>query len=375
MNKRPTILAFYLPQYYPFKENDEWWGKGFTEWTSVGRAKPLFKGHYQPKVPADLSYYDLRLPIVREQQAEMAKQYGIDGFCYWHYWFGNGKRLLDLVETEVVESGKPDYPFCFCWANHTWYSKNWNRKDSKFGHQILLEQLYPGAEDYEAHFYCCLNAFKDKRYIQVDGKPVFAIYDAASIPDIHTFFEVWTRLAIINGFKGIYFISYNMNIAAYNRTKNYFFDEYTVDVMNAAEKPISNIKKMWRHFINKLMLDDKLLSLRIIPYSDYRKKAINFFKNNDNISPCLLPNYDHSPRSGKNAIILADSTPEEFGLLLIEIRELLERREHPGHFLFIKSWNEWGEGNYLEPDMKYGRGYLEKIRDVYGIQTTTSIKR
>ena len=129
---RPTILAFYLPQYYPFKENDEWWGKGFTEWTSVGRAKPLFKGHYQPKVPADLSYYDLRLPIVREQQAEMAKHYGVDGFCYWHYRFGNGQRLLDLVENEVVESGKPDFPFCYCWANHTWASKNWNAKSSSF---------------------------------------------------------------------------------------------------------------------------------------------------------------------------------------------------------------------------------------------------
>jgi lipopolysaccharide biosynthesis protein len=126
MEKRPKILAFYLPQYYPFKENDEWWGKGFTEWTSVGRAKPLFKGHYQPKVPKDLGYYDLRLRETRIEQAKLAEEYGVNGFVYWHYWFGNGKRLLDIVEDEVTQSGEPNFPYCYCWANHTWYSKNSN---------------------------------------------------------------------------------------------------------------------------------------------------------------------------------------------------------------------------------------------------------
>ena len=120
---KPRLISFYLPQFYPTPENDEWWGKGFTEWTNVGRAKPLFKGHYQPKVPADLGYYDLRIPEVREQQADLAREAGIEGFCYWHYWFGNGKRLLDRVFREVVETGKPDFPFCLCWANHSWYAK------------------------------------------------------------------------------------------------------------------------------------------------------------------------------------------------------------------------------------------------------------
>lgn len=121
---KPRLISFYLPQFYPTPENDEWWGKGFTEWTNVGRAKPLFKGHYQPKVPADLGYYDLRIPEVREQQADLAREAGIEGFCYWHYWFGNGKRLLDRVFREVVETGKPDFPFCLCWANHSWYAKH-----------------------------------------------------------------------------------------------------------------------------------------------------------------------------------------------------------------------------------------------------------
>lgn len=123
---KPKIIALYLPQYYPFKENNEWWGTGFTEWTNVGKAKPLFKGHYQPRVPADLGYYDLRLPCIREQQAQLAKEAGVYGFCYWHYWFGNGRRLMNLVFDEVLSTGKPDFPFCLGWANHSWYAKNWN---------------------------------------------------------------------------------------------------------------------------------------------------------------------------------------------------------------------------------------------------------
>lgn len=146
---KPRIIAFYLPQFYPFKENDEWWGKGFTEWTNVGRAKPLFKGHYQPRVPADLGYYDLRVPEVRVQQAELAREAGIEGFCYWHYWFGNGKQLLQRVFDEIIESNQPDFPLCLGWANHSWYAKTWD-KNSK--DKLLIEQIYGGEEDYKLHF-------------------------------------------------------------------------------------------------------------------------------------------------------------------------------------------------------------------------------
>lgn len=357
----PQILAFYLPQYYPFKENNEWWGKGFTEWTSVGRAKPLFKGHYQPKVPADLSYYDLRLPIVREQQAEMARQYGVDGFCYWHYWFGNGKRLLDLVENEIVETGKPYFPFCYCWANHTWYAKNWNAKDSTRQHKILIEQTYPGTEDFTQHFNCCLKAFRDKRYIKVDNMPVFCIYDAEAITDFQIMKDLWTKLAIQNGFDGIYWISYSMTVQKYEKVKHMPFEDFVVDPMNIAESEISGFRKLWRKGLTYLGLDS-LQSLRLVDYSNYTDSAITYFEKNRNVTVCILPNYDHSPRSGKNAVILNNSTPEKFGLLCKKINMILANRTSANKFLFIKSWNEWGEGNYLEPDLRFGRGYLEQIK-------------
>lgn len=363
---RPTILAFYLPQYYPFKENDEWWGKGFTEWTSVGRAKPLFKGHYQPKVPADLSYYDLRLPIVREQQAEMAKQYGIDGFCYWHYWFGNGKRLLDLVETEVVESGKPDFPFCYCWANHTWASKNWNAKDSKFGHQTLIEQTYPGKQDYIDHFNACLSAFKDRRYIKKGNKPIFGVFDATDIPDVNLFIDTWNELARQNGFDGIYFICYCMNVGRYEDSKSYPFDEFVVDPMNLAGGQESYIHKKVRRLLMRLNLEQHLSSLKLTHYQDYMDASVRYFEEHDNVSICVLPNYDHSPRSGKLAFILTESSPQLFGKLLAKIKQLLEKRKTNNEYLFIKAWNEWGEGNYLEPDLKYGHGFLKQISSVFG---------
>jgi len=363
---RPTILAFYLPQYYPFKENDEWWGKGFTEWTSVGRAKPLFKGHYQPKVPADLSYYDLRLPIVREQQAEMAKQYGVDGFCYWHYWFGNGKRLLDLVENEVVASGKPDFPFCYCWANHTWASKNWNAKDSKFGHLTLMEQTYPGKQDYINHFNTCLPAFKDNRYIKKGNKPVFGVFDATDIPDVPMFIDTWNKLAKQNGFDGIYFFCYCMNVSRYEDSHKYSFDEFVVDPMGLASKQNNFLYQKFRWYMARLNLEHHL-SLNLIPYKNYSSAAIQYFSNHPNVTACVLPNYDHSPRSGKLAVILTDSTPQMFGKMLAKIKTLYEQRETNNSMLFIKAWNEWGEGNYLEPDLKYGFGFLNQIKRVFGV--------
>lgn len=154
------VIAFYLPQFHPTPENDLWWGKGFTEWTNVGKARPLFRGHYQPKVPADLGYYDLRVPETRKAQAEMAREYGIEGFCYWHYWFGNGRELLDFPFKEVLKSGEPDFPFCLGWANHSWEDKQFNKEGNS---KILMEQQYPGDTDYTEHFYSLLPAFKDPR--------------------------------------------------------------------------------------------------------------------------------------------------------------------------------------------------------------------
>ncbi len=363
---RPKILAFYLPQYYPIPENDKWWGKGFTEWTCVGRAKPLFKGHYQPKVPADLGYYDLRLPIVREQQAALAKEYGVDGFCYWHYWFGNGKRLLDLVENEVVESGRPDFPFCFCWANHSWAAKNWNVFDSRPNQRILIKQDYPGHDDYVEHFYSCLGAFKDKRYIKEGNKPVFGLFDASSIPDITDFVTCWNDLAKSNGFDGIFFICYCMNVQNYEKVKYLPFNEFVVDPLSMVVKNSPRWMSILRAKLS-VFTKDKLEFLKLREYRDYADIAIQYFENHPQLTVCVLPNYDHSPRSGKFGIILNHSTPALFKSMLSKIKEILEKRNTNNSFLFIKAWNEWGEGNYLEPDMKYGHGYLQAIKDIFGL--------
>ena len=194
-------IAFYLPQFHPIPENDEWWGKGFTEWTNTAKAKPLFPGHYQPHVPADLGFYDLRLTETRIAQAEMAAEYGIEGFCYWHYWFA-GKRLLEHPFSEVMQSGKPNFPFCLGWANDTW-SGIWHGAPNR----ILIEQTYPGLEDYKNHFNSLLSAFTDDRYITVDGKPVFLIYKPHKLPDPIQFTDYWRELAHQAGLKGLHFIA------------------------------------------------------------------------------------------------------------------------------------------------------------------------
>ena len=193
---KPRIFALYLPQFHPFKENDEWWGKGFTEWTNVGKAKPLFRGHDQPRVPTELGYYDLRLPIVREQQAQMAREAGVTAFCYWHYWFGNGKRLLADVFQEVLETGKPDFPFCLAWANHTWRAVGCTAGVTSKA--VLMEQIYPGIEDAKSHFRLLLKAFRDKRYVKVDGKPYFFIFDPIALPQEYV--DCFKKMSLEAGF-------------------------------------------------------------------------------------------------------------------------------------------------------------------------------
>ena len=216
MGNKVEIIAFYLPQFHPIPDNDEWWGKGFTEWTNVGKAKALFKGHNQPRVPADLGYYDLRLPIVREQQVELAKEAGVTAFCYWHYWFGNGKRLMADIFNEVLNTGKPDFPFCLGWANHSWYAKNWN-SDGTSTNKLLIEQMYPGIDDEKMHFTFLLKAFKDPRYVKIDNKPFLLIFDPISIPEEYIQnFKCWTERA---GFDGLYLVA-NITSSSISK-KNY----------------------------------------------------------------------------------------------------------------------------------------------------------
>lgn len=353
------IIAFYLPQYHPIPENNEWWGKGFTEWTNVAKAKPLFPGHYQPHVPADLGFYDLRVPETRLAQAELAKQHGIEGFCYWHYWFA-GRRLIDRPFTEVLRSGEPNFPFCLGWANDTW-SGIWHGAPNR----ILMEQTYPGMEDHEKHFYTLLEAFSDDRYITVDGKPIFLVYKPKQLPDAVRVTDFWRELAHRNGLKGLHLVAVLQSEKPWD-PQTLGFDAITVsnqtrivDIMKHKCNFPLNIIKSAQH---------KYKEIRKYPAKVYSyKDALPYFltKTKPEITnyPCVVPNWDNTPRSGLRGVVLHGSTPELFRLQVREAMGMVSAQPLERRILFVKSWNEWAEGNHLEPDLKFGRGYLDVIKE------------
>lgn len=360
-NKNARVIAFYLPQYHPIPENDAWWGKGFTEWTNVGKAKPVFKGHYQPKVPADLGYYDLRIPEVREAQAAMAKNAGIEGFMYWHYWFGNKKTLLETPFQEVVASGSPDFPFCLGWANHSWENKTWSSENRYSKRKMLIEQVYPGKKDYTDHFYYILSALKDPRYITIDGKPVFLIYAPLEIPDLSLFTALWQRLALENGLKGIYFIGQAFMNADCPRLMHCGLDGICrVGIYDAGYK----IKgKFMVKVLNKLRQYSNLAPLNKYNYAEIIENLlVPEFDKLENVYPTVVPNFDHTPRSGNRGLIWHNSTPALFQKLLRKTIDLIKDKPKEQRIVFLRSWNEWGEGNYVEPDLMYGHGYLDAIK-------------
>ncbi|MBQ5388844.1 MAG: glycoside hydrolase family 99-like domain-containing protein [Paludibacteraceae bacterium] len=377
---KARVIAFYLPQFHPIPENDKWWGKGFTEWTNVAKAKPLFKGHYQPRVPADLGFYDLRVPEVREQQAQMAREAGIEGFCYWHYWFGRGKMLLEKPFQEVLKNGKPDFPFCLGWANHSWKTGTWTRDGSN---QMIAEQTYGGEEDYRIHFEYVLPAFQDQRYITVDGKPIFVIFDPYSLPK--DFIPYWRKKAEEKGLPGIHFVGYTFNAlgrpihnangeqitAGYFDTNEVskYYAYITDDLGFDAVVPIGTYRaeilaknKYWFALQRKLSTK---FSINIRNLYDYQKVMRHYYAPEDaaeNVYPSLLPQWDRTARSGMNGIYI-NSTPEKFGETIEIALGLVKHKEEEHKILFLKSWNEWAEGNYVEPDLKFGTGFLDVLRE------------
>lgn len=361
---KPRIIAFYLPQYHPFKENDEWWGKGFTEWTNVTKAKPLFRGHYQPKLPSDLGFYDLRVPDVREEQARLAKEAGIEGFCYWHYWF-EGHELMERPFWEMVQSGKPDFPFCIGWANETWKSKMWNKDGSlAVGTKILIEQTYSDEDDV-LHFQKLLPVFNDKRYIRVDGMPLVFIHRGEHLPE--KTITIWNRLAKENGLGGIHFVGrmHPLNNADINGTLQYLLNKGFNGVCIpklGLEYNSSRISKYWSELISFFMHNG---CRHVVDYGKEMSSHLDFdLYSNYSYYPTVYPNWDHSPRSGKSRLILINSTPEKFKNHLVKVLELIKHKPADRQIVFIKSWNEWGEGNYLEPDQKFGTGYIDALRAV-----------
>ncbi len=355
---RLELLAFYLPQFHPIPQNDEWWGRGFTEWTNVTKAKPLFRGHYQPHIPADLGFYDLRVPEAREAQAELARAHGITGFCYYHYWFG-GERLLQRPFDEVLASGRPDFPFLLCWAN-----ENWTRAWDGGPNQILLEQQHSSDDDL-AHIRHLAPAFADPRYVRVDGKPVFLVYRATELPDVRRTTDVWRQEADRLGIGELYLC----RVESFGSERQHRPEELGFD---AAVEWIPDYGTLGR----PLRRSFALRALRRLGLTAQGYRSNNVFDYQHVIDvmrarekpdyvrhPCVTPMWDNSPRRATQAVIYRNATPEQYRDWLTDVlRDVVADPAGP-HLCFINAWNEWAEGNHLEPDLRWGRRYLDATQE------------
>ncbi len=349
--KKIRAIAIHLPQFHPTAENDKWWGKGFTEWTNVTKAKPLFKDHYQPHLPADMGYYDLRLEQSRVQQAALAKQYGIEGFCYYHYWF-NGKRILNEPLDRILALKKPDFPFMYCWANENW-TRRWDGAD----HEILIEQKYSDDDDRDHIQWLCKNVFSDERYITINGAPVFIIYRLNLLPNIKKTIAIWREEAAKAGFNKIYICGFQ------SMGTNYI--NPVVDGLDAAiefQPNWSFLQKtdFWSKLKYKYRIKEGAPS--IFTYDTLVAKSIAAEAPNYKQYPCITPSWDNSARKKRFAIIIKNSTPKKYYNWLKEILKKFKPYSKEENFLFINAWNEWAEGNHLEPDQKWGRAYLEETK-------------
>jgi lipopolysaccharide biosynthesis protein len=371
-------IAFHLPQFHPIPENDDWWGKGFTEWTNVAKAKPLFPGHYQPHLPADLGFYDLRLPEVRADQAKLAVEYGIHGFCYYHYWF-HGRQVLERPVNEVLASGEPDYPFCLCWANESW-SRRWDGSEA----DILLDQRYSDADDL-AHIRTLIPFFMDQRYISVNGRPFFAVYRASKLPEPHRTTDLWRREAERVGLKGLFLV----------RVES-FADECDKEPREIGFDAALQFEPRWfalgnyRIFRRKWWHRHKLgageAAFRdnvVYEYEHMTRRALSEPPPNYPRIPCVCPGWDNSPRRKKGAVIFMNSRPEIYETWLAEVvkrqmARVSSERDTLGpskSLVFINAWNEWAEGNHLEPCQRWGRAYLEATRRALKAPTSRNVDR
>jgi lipopolysaccharide biosynthesis protein len=351
------LLAFYLPQFHPIPENDRWWGAGFTEWTNVVKARPAFRGHHQPQLPTELGFYDLRVPEVREAQAELAREHGLSGFCYYHYWF-NGRRLLQRPFEEVLTSGRPDFPFCLCWAN-----ENWTRAWDGAAREVLMPQEY-SPEDDRRHFDHLAPAFRDPRYVRVDGKPLFLVYRTELLPDPARTAEIWREQARLSGIGELYLARVENFVAGID-PKTIGFDaavEFAPD-WRALPAPILR-RQRWTPLTwlqRHIRIAPKVyFEHRVYRYETLVRRMLAKPSPSYKQLRCLTPGWDNSPRRAKGAFIFRGSSPRAYEHWLRElVRSTLDRFQGDERILFVNAWNEWAEGNHLEPDDRWGRAYLE----------------
>jgi len=370
MKNNLKILAFYLPQFHPFKENDEWWGKGFTEWRNVAKTSPRYKNHYQPHMPADLGFYDLRLEETREAQASLAKEYGLSGFCYYHYWF-DGKIIMDRPFREVLKSGKPDFPFCLCWANENW-TKAWDG-DTK---NVLISQNHC-EEDDTKHIKWLIDAFKDERYIKVNGKPFVLIYRIDLLPDVKNTISIWREESKKAGFPDIHLVAVKSNFVTLDESEilplgfdavvefqpnmRYFKQKFFNKAFGKIKREINNF---YEKFISKS--GDPIFRInRILDYKSIVNNSIKGLERKGRIYPCVFPSWDNSARR-KDARIIENSDADLYGYWLEKTISSVKQRfsDTEEQFVFINAWNEWAEGCHLEPDLKHGLSFLEATKKV-----------
>lgn len=349
MKESTKLIAFYLPQFHPIPENDLWWGKEFTEWTNVKKAKPNFDGHYQPRYPGELGYYDLRDIDVQKKQIALAKEFGIYGFCYYYYWF-SGKRLLERPLNQFLENKELDFPFCICWANENW-TRIW---DGQKNH-IILEQTYSIKDD-QNHINSLIPIISDPRYIRINNKPLVLIYRVSNLPNPRRTADTWRE----------HFAKYEHGELFLCKVESSIFDKgdpQEIGFDGAVEfQPDWDLfkyrlrrGKIWG-LLTKFRISNIVFKTNsIMKYSSFINKALIGEKPNYQRFPCVTPRWDNSPRKKEGCQILIGSTPKLYEYWLKKVLSNNDETE----FVFINAWNEWGEGNHLEPDQLYGRGYLE----------------
>ncbi|WP_319077462.1 glycosyltransferase WbsX family protein [Enterobacter cloacae] len=349
MKKQTKIkenIAYYLPQFHCIPENDEWWGKNFTEWVQVKAAKKYFKDH-EILQPENGNYYDLSDVSVIEKQYQLAREHSVTGFCFWHYWFGKGDKLLEKPAESVLES-KIQVRFCFGWANHSW----WNKKINK----LLKEQTYPGKEDQIEHIKYLLPFFKDDRYIKIDEKPVFLIFKVYEIPNAKKWISDFREIAKSFGIKDLHIIG--------EFSKESDIAEYGLDAVVNSRGMFKNrtfLEKVRDKLIQKKIIPEKWFSPRKYSYAKL-SKGFNSGVTSDNVLPVIIPRWDSTIRHGKNGWLLQGANPENFKKHIQDVKSILEKRKPEKRIVILKSWNEWAEGNFIEPDNYYGKTYLEIIK-------------